>query len=74
MKWIITNSITVLIVLIVLTTVVQAQEHPPDFPVEIEPEMEYPEMDDDVTMLQITPRYEHIELEPGDTETTTYFQ
>jgi hypothetical protein len=37
-----------------------------------EPEMEYEGMDADFNILQINPRYENFQLEPGDSKTSTF--
>lgn len=37
-----------------------------------EPEMEYPGMDADFSRLQINPGYENFQLEPGDSDSTTF--
>ena len=38
----------------------------------VEPEMEYPDMEADFDKLQISPRYENLQLEPGESKTTTF--
>ncbi|MBE0524981.1 MAG: hypothetical protein IBX40_11725 [Methanosarcinales archaeon] len=38
----------------------------------VEPEMEYPDMEADFDKLQISPRYENIQLEPGESKTITF--
>ena len=39
---------------------------------QVEPEMEYPGMEADFDRLQISPGYENLQLEPGESKTTTF--